>query len=197
MTEEFKEKCCDCGKEFKEGEMVSGSPVDGYFHANCKTKPKIRQFDSGAYRDSDDNKLDFEACFSPLVLQRYAEYIRSKRKVPIWKDNGVRPDDNWQKGISRDSYIKSKARHFISTWLIHRGFPAFDNKGNKVNLEETLCAELFNTMGYLFEILKKQSKSKSEKTSQLKYCPNCEAKIGAAGDFECVSICKTCSDKHL
>lgn len=114
----------------------------------------IREFDSGAYRDTDATKLDYEACLSPIVLTRYAQYIAKKRKVPIWKETGVRPDDNWQKGIPKDSYMKSKARHFVNTWTIHRGFPAFDEKGNKVDLEEALCADLFNTQGYLFEILK-------------------------------------------
>lgn len=150
--------CCDCGKEFKKGDLISGSPIDGYFHTHCKSKPKsetaqIRQFETGAYRDTDDSKLDFEACFSPLVLQRYAEYICSKRKVPLWKDKGIRPDDNWQMGIPIESYMKSKARHFISTWLIHRGF-------SNENIEEALCAELFNTMGMLFEVLKKKSEEK-------------------------------------
>ncbi len=115
---------------------------------------RIREFDTGAYRDTDDSKLDYEACLSPIVLKRYAEYIAKKREVPIWKEKGVRPDDNWQMGIPRESYIKSKLRHLINTWMIHRGFPALDEKGNKVDLEEALCAEMFNTMGYLFELLK-------------------------------------------
>ena len=42
----------------------------------------------------------------------------------------------------------------MGTWLIHRRFPVVDNKGSKIDLEESLCAEIFNTMGYLFEILK-------------------------------------------
>ena len=121
-----------------------------------ETKPEVQQFSTGAYRDISDNKPDFEACFSPLVLTRYANYIASKREVPTFKDNGVRPDDNWQMGIPKESYMKSKIRHLISSWTIHRGFQACDEKGNKIDLEESLCAELFNTMGYLFEILKEK-----------------------------------------
>ena len=143
----IKHKCDYCGTD---------STLFEKYHNSNKSKSQIRQFDTGAYRDDDSNKLDFEACFSPLVLTRYAQYIASKRKVPTWKDSGVRPDDNWQMGIPKESYMKSKARHFMSTWLLHRGFPAFNEKGKLVDLEESLCAELFNTMGYLFEVLQKK-----------------------------------------
>ena len=121
-----------------------------------ESKQEVQQFTTGAYRDKSDNKPDFEACFSPLVLARYAQYIASKRNVPTFKDNGVRPDDNWQMGIPKESYMKSKIRHTIASWTIHRGFKAFDEKGDLVDLEEALCAELFNTMGYLFEVLKEK-----------------------------------------
>lgn len=121
-----------------------------------KTLPKIRQFDSGATRDIDIGKLDYEGFFSPLVLQRYAQYLHKHR---IQSDGQLRDADNWQKGIPIVEYMKSKARHFMSTWLIHRGIKLYE-KGDLVDLEESLCAELFNTMGYLFEILKKKSEEK-------------------------------------
>lgn len=106
---------------------------------------KIRQFDSGATRDTDAGKLDYEGFLSPLVLKRYAEYLHKHR---IQSDGKLRDSDNWQKGIPIKEYMKSKARHFFTTWLWHR------DKSVKLNVEESLCAEIFNTMGMLFEVLK-------------------------------------------
>ena len=106
---------------------------------------KIRQFDSGATRDTDVGKLDYEGFLSPLVLKRYAEYLHKHR---IQSDGKLRDSDNWQKGIPIKEYMKSKARHFFTTWLWHR------NKSIDIDIEDTLCAELFNTMGMLLELLK-------------------------------------------
>lgn len=117
---------------------------------------KIRQFDSGATRDTNIGKLDYEGFLSPIVLQRYAQYLHKHRTQ---SDGQLRNADNWQKGIPIVEYMKSKARHFINTWLIHRGTKLYD-RGNLIDLEDSLCAELFNTMGYLFELLKKKSEEK-------------------------------------
>lgn len=106
----------------------------------------MRTFPSGATRDSDEHKIDFEAALSPLVLQAYGEYMRSKRKMA---DGSVRDADNWQKGMPLSAFIKSGIRHTMDWWLIHRGF-----KGAETLLVETLCAILFNVSGYLHEYLK-------------------------------------------
>ncbi len=117
---------------------------------------QIRQFETGATRDTDIGKLDYEGFLSPMVLQRYAQYLHKHR---IQSDGQLRDSDNWQKGIPVTEYMKSKARHFMSTWLIHRGVKLYD-KGTLIDLEESLCAELFNTMGFLFELLKKNLEGK-------------------------------------
>jgi hypothetical protein len=44
------------------------------------TKPKMRQFSTGATRNLETGKHDFEGYLSPLVLKRYAEYMTSHRK---------------------------------------------------------------------------------------------------------------------
>lgn len=106
---------------------------------------KMRKFSSGATRNTDHDKLDYEGFFSPLVLERYAQYMHKHRKQA---DGQLRDSDNWQKGIPRNVYIKSKFRHFMDTWKEHRGIKT------KEGLEEALCADLFNTMGYLYEVLK-------------------------------------------
>ena len=104
----------------------------------------MREFDTGATRDSDDGKLDFEGFLSHPVLVRYAQYMHKHR---IQADGGLRASDNWQKGIPQDAYMKSMFRHFMDLWACHRG------RGDLVLLEESLCAVLFNAMGYLHEHL--------------------------------------------
>jgi hypothetical protein len=104
-----------------------------------------RTFSTGATRDNDDHKLDYEGFLSPLVLEAYANYMHPKRTMP---DGSIRASDNWQKGIPFDAYMKSKWRHFMDVWKNHRGLPAQDD------LKTALLADLFNTMGYLHEVLK-------------------------------------------
>ncbi len=105
----------------------------------------IRRFDTGATRDTDDGKLDYEGFLSPLVLRRYAEYMHEHRYL---RDGTVRTSDNWQKGIPLDAYMKSGWRHFMDWWLHHR---CEDGEGS---LEDALCALIFNASGYLHELLK-------------------------------------------
>lgn len=108
----------------------------------------MREFDTGATRDSDIDKYDYDGFLSPLVLERYAQYMHKHRKQA---DGELRDSDNWQKGIPIAQYMKSKWRHFIQTWGWHRrGLYNYDA------MEESLCAELFNTMGMLHEIIKRQ-----------------------------------------
>jgi len=111
----------------------------------------IRTFDSGATRDTETNKLDYEGFLSPLVLERYAQYLNKHR---VQSDGNLRDSDNWQKGIPLSVYMKSVWRHFMNWWLIHRNYPPRYDKGGLINLEDSLCAVLFNTMGYLHELLK-------------------------------------------
>lgn len=109
----------------------------------------MRQFETGATRDTDEGKLDYEGFISPLVLLRYAEYMHENR---VQTDGNLRDSDNWQKGIPQEAYMKSKFRHFMETWMHHRGLG--DLAG--VDLERALCAELFNTMGYLHVVLEEK-----------------------------------------
>ena len=106
----------------------------------------MRNFDGGATRDDDEGKYDYEGFLSPLVLEAYAKYMHKHRKQA---DGSMRGSDNWQAGIPKDVYIKSLWRHFIDVWFMHR----YPDRLSKEDLEESLCAVLFNTMGYLFEEL--------------------------------------------
>jgi hypothetical protein len=106
-------------------------------------KPLVRTFSTGATRDLDENKLDFEGFLSPLVLEEFAKYMHGKRKMP---DGSLRDSDNWQKGIPLDAYMKSMFRHFFAVWKSHRA--------GTVSRED-LMGLMFNVQGYIHETLKK------------------------------------------
>jgi 5'(3')-deoxyribonucleotidase len=114
----------------------------------------VRKFATGATRDTDTGKLDYEGFLSPLALRSFAEFMHRNR---FQKDGSLRDSDNWQKGIPLDAYMKSLFRHFMEVWMIHRGITALDEKGQEVNLETALNAVLFNAQGYLHEHLKAKS----------------------------------------
>jgi hypothetical protein len=115
----------------------------------------MREFDSGATRDSDDSKLDYDGFLSPYTLRRYAEYMDKHR---IQADGKPRDSDNWQKGIPFTAYIKSLWRHLIEAWTLHRsGGSQVHYLRNRYEMEEALCAIIFNASGYLHEMMKPNS----------------------------------------
>jgi len=117
---------------------------------------KIRKFETGATRNIDNNKLDYEGFLSPLVLESYAKYMNSHR---VQKDGNLRPSDNWQKGIPKEVYMKSLWRHFFDFWKMHRGLKAINpDTGEECTKEELANAIMFNIMGYLHEELKNETK---------------------------------------
>lgn len=112
---------------------------------------RYRVFETGATRDH-DRKPDYEGFISPLVILRYGAYMDKHR---IQADGNLRDSDNWQLGIPLDAYIKSKMRHDLDVWLMHRGYdPAHSDEG--YDMEEALCGVIFNAMGYLHELLKEK-----------------------------------------
>ena len=106
---------------------------------------EMRDFATGATRNSDEGKYDYEGFLSPLVLERYGEYMNKHRKQA---DGKLRDSDNWQKGIPLPAYMKSGFRHFFDWWKEHRGIPTQEG------IEEALMALLFNVIGYAHEYLK-------------------------------------------
>jgi len=108
---------------------------------------KIRKFKTGATRDIDENKADYEGFLSSIVIKRYGEYMNKHRVQP---DGKLRESDNWQKGMPKDTYMKSMFRHFMDVWLEHREFES------REGVEDALCAMIFNGMGYLHEVLKER-----------------------------------------
>jgi hypothetical protein len=108
---------------------------------------KIRLFKTGATRDVDKDKLDFEGFISPIALNRYAAYMHKHRIQP---DGNLRDSDNWQKGIPKEAYMKSAWRHFFDWWSSHRGYDS------REGIEDGICGLIFNAMGYLHEIEKEK-----------------------------------------
>jgi len=106
----------------------------------------MRTFCTGATRDTDEDKLDYEGYLSPLVLEEYAKYMQRNQKQT---DGKMRDSDNWQKGIPLKVYMKSLWRHFMDLWKQHRGVKC------QFGIKDALCGIIFNAMGYLHEILTK------------------------------------------
>ena len=120
----------------------------------------MRKFKTGATRNIDNNKLDYEGFISPAVFNRFAKYMHKNR---IQADGTLRESDNWQKGIERDVYMKSLIRHTLDLWRLHRGEKVINPDTNKLSdKEELLCAIIFNTQGYLFEELKLETLKRGE-----------------------------------
>lgn len=107
----------------------------------------MREFKSGATRDDETGKLDYEGFFSPIVLKAYAEYMQKHRKQ---SDGKLRDSDNWQKGIPKEVYMKSLWRHLMDLWLEHRHYKS------RAGIKDALYGVIFNSMGYLFELLKEE-----------------------------------------
>ena len=121
----------------------------------------MRQFDTGATRSADAVRDDPEGYLSPLVLDRFNEYMTKHR---VQADGALRASDNWQKGMPLDSYMKGGWRHFMHWWTRHRGWPVRDTKA-AADIEEDLCALLFNVQGYLHETVKRRIAIQQETTN--------------------------------
>lgn len=143
----------------------------------------MREFETGATRDTDNGKLDFEGFFSPLALFEVAKYLHRHR---VQADGTYRDSDNWQKGMDLNVYAKSEWRHHFAFWAIHRGLIVYEerkpdgevethllteetehkNPGwKRVTIIDALCGIVFNSLGYLHEYLKNKN---TKKTSPLR-----------------------------
>ena len=104
----------------------------------------MRTFATGATRDTDDGKVDYEGCLSPAVLECFAQYML---RHSTQRDGKQRTMDNWQRGIPLDVYMKSLLRHTFTAWALHR------YGGTMSEMKEALCAIQFNQQGYLHTLL--------------------------------------------
>ena len=108
----------------------------------------MRVFASGATRNDDSEKYDYEGFLSPLVLEAFAAYMHQHRKQA---DGNLRSSDNWQKGMPPEQYMKSLIRHVMSAWKAHRS--------GTFSMDDWMGI-LFNTQGYVLEQLKKNEEVK-------------------------------------
>jgi hypothetical protein len=108
---------------------------------------ETRVFKTGATRDIDNDKLDYEGFISPAVWEEFAKYMHEcrLRNIPLGQE--IRSSDNWQKGIPQSAYMKSMLRHVMEAWINWRN--------GKVDIK-VFMAILFNVQGMVFEELKKQ-----------------------------------------
>lgn len=113
-----------------------------------------RVLPTGATRSADTGRYDPEAFLSPIVIERLCEFMA---KNQVLADGSRREGDNWQKGMPLAVYMKGLWRHFLHLWTRHRGYSVQDKHASP-DIEEDLCAVIFNAQGYLFEILKDKRK---------------------------------------
>jgi len=106
----------------------------------------MRQFESGATRDVDTNKYDYEGFLHPLVLEAYGEYMHRHRKMP---NGSLRASDNWTKGIPLDELLKSEIRHMMGQWKLHKmGYV------DPRQMMDACCGVFFNVQGYMLGLIK-------------------------------------------
>ena len=113
---------------------------------DAEIEPQLRTFDTGATRSPLGDKLQYEGYLNPLVLKRFAEYMK---KHQTQSDGQTRSADNWQNNIPLNSLMDSGTRHFMDWRLYHRGYESEMEEP----IEEALCAVMFNCMGYLKQML--------------------------------------------
>lgn len=135
--------CPFCGGHWTYRKVADYEPDETIVHQT----ETVRTFDTGATRDLDRDKLDFEGFNCPLVEQSFAEYMHKNR---FQTDGNYRDSDNWQRGITHESYVKSLCRHFQDVRLHHRGYGHMA----KEDMITALNAMRFNVNGLLHELLK-------------------------------------------
>src|SRR5215472_16358104 len=109
----------------------------------------MREFETGAIRDSDDGKFDYEGFLSPLALEAFASYMHKHRTMA---DGSLRSSDNWQKGFPLHELMKSLLRHTMTVWRLHRNWRRPSDGG--CEMIDALCGIIFNAQGYLHQLLR-------------------------------------------
>lgn len=111
----------------------------------------VQKFKSGATRNDDTHKYDYEGFLNPLALYEYGRYMHEHRHQ---RDGSLRDSDNWQKGIPLRKYAKSLVRHTFDLWRLQRGYAVIDpDSGNPATSQDLCCAIIFNAFGYLKELV--------------------------------------------
>jgi hypothetical protein len=104
---------------------------------------KVRTFKTGATRDTDEGKIDYDGFLSPAALEKFGQYMHKNR---VQSDGTLRASDNWQKGIPKAQYMKSLLRHTFAVWRSWR-------KYGTVGYDD-MCGVWFNIQGLIHESIK-------------------------------------------
>ena len=136
---------------YKEVEEDINRLTEIYAQAFDSMESQMRTFETGATRDTDEGKLDWEGFISPAAMRHFAEYMHKHRRQA---DGTLRDADNWQKGMPRREYVRSLVRHTWDLWALWRwGYKSIvRNDSWEEQLVTLLCAILFNVQGLLHEI---------------------------------------------
>lgn len=146
----------------------------------------MRTFDAGATRNDLADKLSYMRALSPAVLRRYVQYLAKHRKQA---DGKLRDFDNWKKGIPPEAYMDSLIRHTFDAWLMSMGCTPSDES---YDLEDLLCAIIFNAQGRLFELIHNETREGTVPitdparalpvpTTELRVCGDCPDFAGNGG----------------
>lgn len=130
-----------------------------------------RQYDSGALRDTQVGKPQYESYLSPFALYQFGQYMLKHQQGP---DGKYREGDNWQKGIPLKDYADSLIRHVFDFWREHRR----GTTGSKNLIIDLLCAIIFNAQGYLHELVKDlQPEDPKVGKWVARMCPGCTQNV--------------------
>ena len=114
----------------------------------------MREFETGATRDNDQDKHDPHGALDPGVLKAFTAYMHRCSFLP---DGTTRPASNWKKGITKESYMKSLTRHFLDLWELDEGKEVRrPETGELVNLNDCLGGIFFNLAGYWRTVLQER-----------------------------------------
>ncbi len=106
-----------------------------------ESKSTMRTFETGATRDSNEDKLDYKGFLSFKAIRKFAEYMHSHRKQA---DGTLRASDNWKKGIPTSTYEESLTRHTME-------FLEALEDGDRNKAFEIAPAIWFNLQGWIHE----------------------------------------------
>lgn len=110
----------------------------------------MRNYETGATRNSDEGKPQYAKIGDPTIDKAYADYMNAQA---VQADGKIRPADNWKKGIPVADYLDSQRRHWHDVWFHLSGHP---EQAEEKDLVTALCALKFNVDGMLYEVLKER-----------------------------------------
>lgn len=113
-----------------------------------------RYFQGGAYRDTSEEKFEYDGFLHPLVVEKFAEYMHKHR---LQSDGKLRDSDNWWTLFGenhKDVCMQSGFRHFMDWWKEHRGFESRDG------IDEALGGLIFNIQAYWLKTILERMENK-------------------------------------